>query len=109
MEGLWTVKFTSSMGGGSGSGVAVFVGKKVLGGDLAYVYLGDVRIEDSMAYVKLHIEHFAGPSTAIFGNLKEFDLEVSGKVGDSEITFTGHLVQNPSMKIKIVARKRASL
>lgn len=105
---LWTVNFISNKGI-DGAGVVTLLPGKISGGDGAYYYFGDLNFENGIGTVEISIEHYFGPTIAIFGNLKSFKLKISGQYQEPVMELDGHLVENPNMKISIKCVKRAEL
>jgi hypothetical protein len=105
LEGLWTVDFISNLGE-QGAGVIVFKGNQILGGDSAYLYSGSYTSGGNDVKGKIVVKHYAGIPYSIFGNLKEFEVIVSGKIQQPLMEVSGHLVGNPNMKITARCTKR---
>lgn len=104
LEGLWTVIFQSNFQT-FGSGVAVFVKDRLLGGDTSYYYDGNVKIEGDRVEASVKVVRFNKAGIAIFGNLDAFNLKVSGNVSTSEFALHGNMVEQPNMKITIKGKK----
>ncbi len=116
IEALWTIRFASvsqntADRGNGGSGVMVLDTGRVYGGDGDFTYLGhykyDVKTDQIGAEIRVS-QHGEG-NYSIFGPAREFDLNLSGKVDGDQIQFEGHVVQQPSFRIRIVGIKRADL
>lgn len=108
LEGLWTVFFQSNFQT-FGFGVAVFVGDRILGGDAAYYYDGNVKVQDNRAEASIKVVRFHRTGMAIFGDLNSFNLKVSGDITVPNMEFHGYMVEQPSMKITIKATKVTSV
>ncbi len=105
LEGLWKVFFQSNFQT-IGSGVAVFLNDRILGGDSSYYYDGSVKIQGNKAEANINIVRFnKGGMPSIFGNLDSFSLMVSGDIGATDIELHGNMVQQPNMKITIKGKK----
>jgi hypothetical protein len=46
---------------------------------------------------------------SIFGNLKEFNLQLEGALNDKEFIIRGHMLENPEMNIAVKLTRRAEL
>ena len=110
LEALWSVEFDSNLAT-IGAGIAVFETGRVLGGDSAFMYVGsyEVRNETATARIKCTKYSTIGNMQSIFGPLNKFHLELSGKPDEKAMTLTGHVVENPALKITIKAIRRAEL
>ncbi len=108
IEGLWSIQFGSSIGGG-GAGVVVLVNGKVLGGDSSYLYIGDYQIAGNEVRTQVKVTHTAGPQNSIFGPLSEFSIDARGRIGESAMQLHGRLVESPNQQITAFCTKKASL
>jgi hypothetical protein len=104
LEGLWTVSFQSNFQT-FGTGVAVFIHDRILGGDTFYYYDGNVKVQDNRAEASIRVVRFNKAGMAIFGNLDSFNLKVSGDIAASDIELHGNMVEQPNMKITIKGKK----
>lgn len=111
IEALWSVEFLSNMGS-HGMGVVVIETGRVLGGDSAFLYVGDVQVENGKtvhANIKVTKYNFKTDMESVFGPLKEFTLKVQGPLHDTQIVFAGHVAERPDMRIQVRAVRRAEL
>jgi hypothetical protein len=108
LEGLYSVKFNSNMGSW-GAGVALFTNGKVYGGDASYYYMGTANVEGENVSARIHVGHHQGERMSIFGSLNEFNLEVSGTPSGDSFSLSGHVVEQPNMKITISGRKISAI
>ncbi len=104
LEGLWTVYFQSNFQT-VGTGVAVFINDRILGGDAYYYYDGNIKIQGNRADANITVVRFNKAGSAIFGNLDSFNLKVSGDIGASDMEFHGNMKEQPNMKISIKCKK----
>jgi hypothetical protein len=104
LDGLWTVSFLSNFQS-FGTGVAVFVGGRILGGDSSYYYDGKVNIKDNTGEATIEVVRFNKAGIAIFGNLDSFNLKVSGNLLTPDMELHGNMVEQPNMKITIKCKK----
>jgi T3SS negative regulator,GrlR len=110
IEALWSVEFSSNVGF-IGAGVVVIETGRVLGGDSGFMYVGNVRVEQSTVHIDVKVSRYSDVLTlpSIFGSLQTFHLKVSGPLNATNISFTGHVVENPALQIKVNAVRRAEL
>lgn len=108
LEGMYSVKFSSNVGNW-GTGVALFTNGKVYGGDASYYYKGTASVEGQGVSARIRVAHHQGERMSIFGSLNEFNLEVSGAPSGDSFSLSGHVVEQPNMKITITGRKISEL
>lgn len=110
LEALWSVEFNSNLGT-IGAGVAVFETGRVLGGDSAFMYVGNYKTDNGMVYSEIHVTKYnnIGHMQSIFGPLTSFHIKVSGKADAQSMTLTGTVVEQPQLQIIIKATRRAEL
>lgn len=89
VEALWTAEFVSSTGR-AGIGVAVFDNGRLYGGDTSYFFIGSYTLSGDSITVDVHVTHYAGLPSNIFGPLEEAHLSLSGTVTQDAFTLTGH-------------------
>lgn len=108
LNGLWTVSFQSNFQT-FGTGVVVFIGDRILGGDAFYYYNGTVKIEGDKVDANIKIVRFNKAGMAIFGDLDSFSLKVFGDISDPRMELRGNMVEQPNMKITITCQKITSV
>ncbi len=110
LEALWSVEFGSNVGS-FGAGVAVFETGRVLGGDSAFMYVGNYKTDNGVVYSDIRVTKYNNLSgmQSIFGPLTSFNLKVSGKADAREMVLTGSVVENPQLQITIKAARRVEL
>ncbi len=110
IEGLWSVAFVSTQEN-FGAGVVIFETGRVLGGDASYYYVGDYNVTNGELRANVHVTHFFGEPHSVFGNLRKFELSVSGRMPPEGRTIeaTGHLVQDPRQQIAFRFQKLEEL
>lgn len=106
--GIYHVKFTASSRD-FGEGLAVFKDGKINGGDPGYLYLGAYEMTGLQIAAKIKVKRWNPAVTSVFGNLAEFDLDLSGTItaDDAKFAVTGFVVQNRQQKISIDGRRLA--
>jgi rRNA processing protein Gar1 len=110
IEALWSVEFGSNLGI-IGAGVAVFETGRVLGGDSAFMYVGNYKTENGTVHSDIHVTKYnnIGHMQSIFGPLTSFHIKVSGKSDPQLMVLTGVVVEQPQLQITIKATRRAEL
>lgn len=58
---------------------------------------------------KVKVKHYANDVSSVFGNLNEFNVNVSGKINEKQITAKGFLVEDPSQTITVLLERQAEL
>jgi hypothetical protein len=78
LDGIWSVHFASNMGGG-GTGIAVFEGQRICGGDQDFIYSGThiVTPDGKDMIADIRVSNYSG-SASIFGPAQEFNLHIEG-------------------------------
>lgn len=99
IDGLWTATFSTSIG--SGTGVAVFVGGRVLGGDANYYYKGLYKLVGERIIGSLDVVHFFGPLTNVFGPVREARLDLDGAIGRDLMIISARNLQTPMLRMQI--------
>lgn len=108
LEALWSVEFVANTQI-YGAGVVVLETGRAFGGDSQYYYVGDYNMHHDKAQVILKVKHYSGPAYSIFGTLKEFSVKLEGVPARDTFDMSGHLVENPTMKMRIRLTRRAEL
>ena len=108
IETMYGVEFVSNQFF-SGYGVAVLETGRIWGGDTSFVYIGSYEVKNGIAYAKVKCTNDHGLLASVFGDLKEFNLELQGALNANEFTLQGHMVEIPSFSIGIKLTRRAEL
>jgi len=88
----------------------VFETGRVFGGDSIMIYTGKYRVVNGMIEADIHVDTYASqPGMASIVGLQTFDLKVTGTPARDQVTLSGHVVQNPNLKMTITAVRRAEL
>lgn len=90
LDGLWLVQFHSPSTGDCRSGIIVFQGTQVIGGDSVYYYSGSCSNVNQDAMIKIRIRKHS-PGLSVFGHLTDFYLILQGKLAESVMLFEGYL------------------
>ncbi len=95
LEGVWSVEFIAREGAGAGgieAGTITFKDGKAIGGDDTYHYAGEYELSGDRLTGTVAVLHFAGPVRTVFGELKEFEMELSGTIAPDSFLLEGCLV-----------------
>jgi hypothetical protein len=99
IDGLWTAKFATSQG--SGSGVVTLSEGRITGGDTNYYYVGTYAAQGSSITASLRVIHFVGPLNNVFGPIRELVLSISGSIGGRLVMATAHSPSAPFLKMSL--------
>ena len=108
LEAMYGVEFVSSQSGG-GYGVAIFETGRVFGGDSSMVYIGNYQLKGDFLRVDVECTNDHSVLPSVFGNIKQFNLELEGKPARDRFVLTGTMVEDRSMQIAIQFTRRAEL
>ena len=110
IEALWSLEFLSNKNS-VGAGIAVIETGRVLGGDSAFMYVGNIRVEHSTVHADILVIRYSNVMgmRSIFDPLTKFNLKVSGPLSATDILLTGHVVEQPTLQIQVHAIRRAEL
>jgi hypothetical protein len=110
IEALWSVEFSTNVGS-FGAGVVVLETGRVLGGDSSFIYIGKFHVDKSIVHLEVESSRYnmVVQLPSIFGNLNKFTLRVSGPVNANEVILVGHVVEHPTLEVKVHAIRRAEL
>lgn len=90
LDGLWLVQFHSPLKNDTRSGVVVFQGAALAGGDSAYYYTGAYSVSDEHVLMNLRIRKHS-PGISVFGHLTDFKVILGGKISGHTMLFEGVL------------------
>jgi hypothetical protein len=105
MEGFYTVQFVGVQGWGTG--VAVYIGGHVLGGDSAVMFTGTYDRQGDAVTVKLHVKQIAPGLMNTMGR-NEFDLDLAGTVEGDKIKIAGN-IPGTEERLKATLTKQSEL
>ncbi|MGD2095175.1 MAG: hypothetical protein PVH77_09245 [Phycisphaerales bacterium] len=111
VEGLWVIRFISSLNMW-GSGVLVLTkDKRILGGDEGYYYIGTYLTEKNEIRGNANVIQFNTQSVSVFGNSPKFCLMFKGnlKNNDNEFSAVATSPDFPDYSLKIEGVKKADL
>ena len=105
MEGFYTVQFVGVQGWGTG--VAVYIGGHVLGGDSAVMWTGTYDRQGDAVKVLLHVKQIAPGLMNTMGK-NEFDLDLAGTVEGEKIKLAGN-IPGTELRLKATLTKQSEL
>ncbi len=111
LEAMYGVEFVSNVVdvNNIGCGVVVLETGRILGGDSSFIYIGNYETNDGTIQAKIKCTNDRELAHSIFGDVKEFTLQVEGKLDHNEFLLHGYVIENPEMKIGINLTRRAEL
>lgn len=86
VEGFWTVQFRGMQGWGTG--VVVYTGGRIYGGDSAVMFTGTYTQQGDAIAVRLHVKQIAPGLMTVMGR-SEYDLELAGKLDGDKLQLSG--------------------
>jgi len=108
IDGIYLVTFSSNSND-FGSGIAVFKGNSVNGGDHGYLYTGNKSEQDGQFNSCLKIKQWNPSVQSVFGSAKEFVLELNGSSSaDNSFLAHGHVADQPHALITIRGKHLSS-
>lgn len=109
IDGIYHVRFSSSTQD-FGEGLVVIKNGSVNGGDHGYLYQGNVRSDDNRISGKLLVKRWNSSATSVFGNIAQYELELSGSQSpDRAFSVGGNVAGQQALKINIAGRFIAEL
>lgn len=106
-DGLWLAEFATSFG--KGSGVVVFNGARILGGDGGFFYFGTLlHLDTSRLKATLEIRSYKSEVNSAFGPLRQFVLDLDGSYSGDLIIGRARVVESDvsgTVQLKRVVRK----
>jgi T3SS negative regulator,GrlR len=105
MEGFYTVQFVGVQGWGTG--VAVYIGGHVFGGDSAVMFTGKYDRQGDAVTVQLHVKQIAPGLMNTMGR-NEFDLDLAGTVEGDKIKLAGN-IPGTELRLKATLAKQSEL
>lgn len=108
MDGLWTAEFGSSLGG-FGGGVIVFRDGTLAGGDNAYYYVGEYKVDGANLTATLRVVPFLPGFDSIFNTRgRDLHLELAGRLTDGgHAVAQGFAREAPDAKMGVKLTKRS--
>ena len=88
LDGLWLIQFHSPCKNDTRSGVVLFQGLELIGGDGSYYYVGSYETTDKNIVMKMRLRKHS-PGVSVFGHLMDFNLILAGKFGENTMLLEG--------------------
>ncbi len=108
IEGVWTGEFYGPYGW-ENSGVYVLYGGTIVGGSNRHYSKGTYSVSGTDYKAKIEVHYYTAPR-AIFGETRdEFEIEVTGEVGDGVINAQVVRPDKPEFSVTYCLRRRADL
>ncbi len=110
-SGIFSAAFISNLQLG-GSGVAIFAGNTIHGGDASHYYRGKYRFdENNQISGTIDVVKYSTLHDSIFGPLAPFRLILNGHIiaNDRAFELSGHVEGQPQLQIRIALNKLEEL
>jgi hypothetical protein len=105
MEGFYTVQFVGVQGWGTG--VVVYIGGHVFGGDSAVMFTGTYDQQGDAVQVRLHVKQIDPQLMNVMGR-KEFDLDLAGNREGDKVKLDGN-IPGTDLRLKATLTKQCDL
>jgi hypothetical protein len=86
VEGFWTIQFKGVQGWGTG--VVVYTGGHIYGGDSAVMFTGTYTQLGDAITVRLHVKQMVPGLMTVMGR-NEYDLDLAGKLDGNTLQLSG--------------------
>jgi hypothetical protein len=110
VEALWSVVFyagNTQMGGG---GIIVLETGRVLGGDIAYTFLGDYEVASGRLKARVTVSKYQNvPGIQNVTGLDNYVGIFEGAVADQQMRVSGYVQGRPEIQINAILTRRAEL
>jgi hypothetical protein len=106
-SGIFSATFISNLNSG-GSGVAIFSGNTIHGGDASHYYRGKYRFDDkNQISGTIDVVKYSPVQNSVFGPIADFRLKLDGHIIVNERAFelSGHVEGQPQLLIRIALNK----
>lgn len=88
MEGFWTVQFKGVQGWGTG--VVMYIGGRVFGGDSAVYFMGTYSLQGDAVAIQIHVKQQLPGLMNVMGR-NEFDLDLAGDLQGDTLKLAGNI------------------
>jgi hypothetical protein len=105
MEGFWTVQFVGVQGWGTG--VVVYIGGHVFGGDSAVMFTGTYHQNGDAVTSRIHVKQIAPDLMGVMGR-NEYDLDLTGTLDGDKLTLAGN-IPGTELRLKATLTKQSDL
>jgi T3SS negative regulator,GrlR len=108
LDGLWIVQFTAK--DIFGSGVVVFSGGKLFGGETGFYYVGSYESDGKVVQARVMVRNFDPSIPSGFGiPVSDYEMDVSATLQGYTMTGTAMIVNQPQYSLGIRLTKKANL
>lgn len=105
ISGIYSAKFVSNKQV-AGSGVVVFTGGALYGGDATYYYKGKYKRDgNNNITATVQVANHSGTASSVFGPLDSFRLTLNGIASTEGFTLSGQVEGQPTLLITISLKK----
>jgi hypothetical protein len=105
VEGFWTVQLKGVQGWGTG--VVVYTGGHVYGGDSAAMFTGTYTQQGDTIAVQLHVKQMVAGLMTVMGR-NEYDLDLAGKLDGNTLHLSG-CIPGTEMRLSAVHLKQCEV
>jgi hypothetical protein len=105
MEGFWTVHFVGVQGWGTG--VVVYIGGHVFGGDSVAKFTGTYDRQGDAVTVRLHVKQISPDLMGVMGR-NEYDLDLAGTLEGDKLNLAGN-IPGTDLRLKATLTKQCDL
>ncbi len=98
-DGLYSVKFATPLG--AGSGVVVKIGERLYGGDTAFAWDGNLTSANDALTGQLNVQKHDPSMPSVFGPLSNFTLDFSGSGDDANATLKATSPNAPGVTMTV--------
>jgi hypothetical protein len=104
-DGLWTIEFKTDFS--FGTGVLVFNGGQVLGGDYGYYYSGKIDTTGNNVTGEVNVVRFNPNAVSVFGDIPSFTLVLKdGKINETSFEANATIKNTQGLTIAIKGEKK---
>jgi hypothetical protein len=109
IEGLWTVKFISSLNLWGGGVIVLTKEGRILGGDAGYYYIGTCAVTGNQIKGNVDIIQFDPQIISVFGEISNYRLTFDGTFEDNKFSAIAQSPEFPGHNLRIEGNKKADL
>lgn len=108
LSGMYYVEFRAN-NNDFGQGLVCIEDGKVNGGDHAFIFQGRMDAYNGEVQAVIEVKHYKGEPLSVFGPLRQFTLNLSGKTDGVSFNLDGGIANMPGAAINIRGNKVADL
>lgn len=108
ISGIYFVEFRAN-NNDTGQGLVVIDNGKINGGDHSYLYRGRLDIYGEELKAAISVSHYRGELDSVMGALKNYTLNLSGKLIGDNFDVSGGIPNIPNVSIRILGKKVSDL